>query len=83
MISSDLEESTCPGCGARVVVAKNSDGKRVLLNPLPKADGYWYFGPRGHLVGVSDGKKGSTGLPLFVEHARTCPQRSLFLEAQK
>lgn len=78
MIQTDLEESTCPGCGCRVVVAKTSEGKRVLLNQLPSRDGYFYFNGRGEIVGIEAGKRAPEGLPLFVDHKRTCAQREMF-----
>jgi hypothetical protein len=77
MISPYVEESTCPSCGARVIVARATDGKRVAMNPLPSKDGYWYFGSKG-LVGLERGKQAPEGLPLFVDHAQTCPQKELF-----
>lgn len=75
MISLELEESSCPACGGRVMVAK-ADGRRVVLNPLPKPEGTYYFGPRGDLECVDDRPPGDA--PRFVEHSRTCPQRGLF-----
>jgi hypothetical protein len=80
VISTELEESTCPGCGQKVVVGKTPDGKRIQLHPLPRQDGYWYFGPRGHLIACAERKMPTGGLPLFVDHKQMCPQQSLFGE---
>ena len=75
MIDLDIEEGSCPGCGCRVIIAKRH-GQRVVLNPLPKPNGSYYFGGRGGLEKVDDRPPGDA--PRFVEHSRTCPQRDLF-----
>jgi hypothetical protein len=81
MIHTDIEESTCPGCGARVVVVRDSLGKRVLLNSLPDAAGSMYFGAHGRIRSV--GEKPPGGVPLFTPHRSTCPQVDLFDNAEK
>lgn len=76
MKPEEQEKTTCPACGAKVVVAtRDSDRARLLLCPTPHPEGAWVFGAHGHLYPWQDREPGRQ---RFREHSEVCPQVDMF-----
>jgi len=83
MIVAELEQSTCPACGARVVVGiEGSTRQRIILAPLPNPKGQWYFAGGGFIHRIREGGHAPNGVPRFLGHDDVCPQLEMFSKSE-